>query len=234
MDHSSYGDDILAVAKALQSFPHAFVLVGGAAVPLLLTDPIVSARSTLDFDIVVRIATRGEYYEVEEWLRNHGLTETEDGPICRWKLDDYLVDVMPTSEDVLGFSNQWYEAALRSATRHELEEDISIPVVAAPPFVGAKIEAFQNRGENDYYASSDLEDIITVLNGRPEIVDEFGKTSAPLHTYVARVFKRWLESTEFNNALPGHLQYAETGLERAHTIENRMQEIIQQSEPRNS
>lgn len=232
MDHPS--DDILAVAKALQSFPYAFVLVGGAAVPFLLTDPVVSARSTLDFDIVVRIATRGEYYEVEEWLRNHGFTETEEGPICRWTLDNYLVDVMPTSEEVLGFSNQWYEAALESATRHERVEDISIPVVAAPPFMGAKIEAFQSRGEDDYYASSDLEDIITVLNGRPEIVDEFGKTTASLHMYVARVFKRWLESTEFNNALPGHLQYAETSPERTRVIENRMQAIIHQSETRSN
>lgn len=172
MDRKSDDDDVLAVAKALRSFPYSFVLVGGAAVPFLLTDPIVSARSTLDFDIVVRIATRGEYYEVEEWLRDHEFTETKDGPICRWRLDEHLIDVMPTSEDVLGFSNQWYEAALQSATRHELEEDISIPVVAAPPFVGAKIEAFRSRGEDDYYASSDLEDIITVLNGRPEIVDE--------------------------------------------------------------
>lgn len=234
MDRKSDDDDVLAVAKALRSFPYSFVLVGGAAVPFLLTDPIVSARSTLDFDIVVRIATRGEYYEVEEWLRDHEFTETKDGPICRWRLDEHLIDVMPTSEDVLGFSNQWYEAALQSATRHELEEDISIPVVAAPPFVGAKIEAFRSRGEDDYYASSDLEDIITVLNGRPEIVDEFGKTTAPLHVYVASVFKRWIESTEFNNALPGHLQHAETSPERTRVVENHMQAIIQQSESRNS
>ena len=182
-------DDIFAVAKALQSFPYAFVLVGGAAVPFLLTDPVVSARSTLDFDIVVRIATRGEYYEVEEWLRNHGFTETEDGPICRWKLDDNLVDVMPTSEEVLGFSNQWYEAALEPATQYELEESISIPVVAAPPFVGAKIEAFQSRGEDDYYASSDLEDIITVLNGRQEIVDESVRRPLPF-TCTSPAFSR--------------------------------------------
>lgn len=66
MAHLPLGKDILAVADALNDFPHAFVLVGGAAVPFLLTDPVVSARSTKDFDIVVRIATRGEYYHVEQ------------------------------------------------------------------------------------------------------------------------------------------------------------------------
>jgi hypothetical protein len=94
MDRKSDDDDVLAVAKALRSFPYSFVLVGGAAVPFLLTDPIVSARSTLDFDIVVRIATRGEYYEVEDWLRDHEFTETKDGPICRWRLDEHLIGVM--------------------------------------------------------------------------------------------------------------------------------------------
>lgn len=148
--------------------------------------------------------------------------------------DDTLVDVMPTSQDVLGFSNQWYDVALESATGRELEGDISIPVVAGPPFVGAKIEAFQNRGEEDYYASSDLEDIVTILNGRPEIVDEVNRTSDRLHTYVARTFKRWLEHVGFKNALPGHLQRVETSTERTRIIKNRMREIIQQSESRNS
>lgn len=33
MDRKSDDDDVLAVAKALRSFPYSFVLVGGAAVP---------------------------------------------------------------------------------------------------------------------------------------------------------------------------------------------------------
>lgn len=230
MSHAPYGEDVLVIAKALQSFPYPFVLVGGAAVPFLLTDPLVSARSTLDLDIVVRITTRGEYYAIEEWLRNHGFTETEAGPICRWKLNDHPVDVMPTSEDVLGFSNRWYEAALGSATECELEEDVSIPVVAAPPFVGAKIEAFRNRGKEDYYASPDLEDIVTLLNGRPEIVAEFGDTPEALRTYVAAAFESWLERRAFKNALPGHLPYAEAGSKRTQVIQNRMREIIDRSD----
>ncbi len=227
-------ENLFAVAKALDEFPYPFVLVGGAAVPFLLTDPIVSARSTLDLDIVVRITTRGEYYEVEKWLRHHGFTETEAGPICRWKLGKHLVDVMPTSEEVLGFSNRWYEAALESATRRELDEDVLIPVVTAPLFIGAKIEAFRNRGEEDYYASPDLEDIITVLNGRPEIVAGFGNTPEALRTYVASAFEQWLGSKAFNNALPGHLSHAEAGTERTQVIRDRMREIIDYADAENS
>lgn len=233
MAHLPLGKDILAIADALNDFPHAFVLVGGAAVPFLLTDPVVSARSTKDFDIVVRIATRGEYYDVERWLRNHGFTETEEGPICRWKLDSYLVDVMPTSEEVLGFSNQWYETVLDSAIDHELEEGVSIPVAAAPSFIGAKIEAFRNRGDDDYYASPDLEDIVTVLNGRPEIVEEFGATSNALLSYVAAAFEDWLGNRTFKNALPGHLPHTEPGADRTDIVKNRMTGTIEQSELRN-
>lgn len=137
---------------------------------------------------------------------------------------------MPTSEEVLGFSNQWYKAALETATGRDLDDVVSIPVVAAPPFIGAKIEAFRNRGQGVYYKSPDLEDIITVLNGRPEVVDDFNGSPTRLHTYTGRAFEGWLETPEFENALPGHLQHIEASTERTRIIENRMQEIIQRSE----
>jgi hypothetical protein len=38
------------------------------------------------------------------------------------------------------------------------------------PFVATKFEAFHGRGNNDHLASHDLEDIITVVDGRPELM----------------------------------------------------------------
>ena len=38
--------------------------------------------------------------------------------------------------------------------------------------VATKIEAFHGRGDGDYLASSDFEDIIRLIDGRPELVDE--------------------------------------------------------------
>ncbi len=42
----------------------------------------------------------------------------------------------------------------------------------APYFLATKLEAFDCRGKNDYLMSRDMEDIVTVLDGRSEIIFE--------------------------------------------------------------
>jgi hypothetical protein len=50
-------------------------------------------------------------------LRQLGFSQgTEpDDPICRWVVEDVKVDVMPTDEDILGFSNKWYSQAIENS-----------------------------------------------------------------------------------------------------------------------
>lgn len=227
MSTSSYTEDLPEVAKAFEEFPHAYVLVGGAVLPLLLTDQVVSARTTHDVDVIVRVETTIEYHNLQKWLRNHGFTHVEDGPICRWETKGKLVDVMPTDEDVLGFSNRWNETALETAQIHDFTDNLSIPIIAPPRFIAAKQEAFHNRGESDFYGSTDLEDIITILDGRPEIVEEMETVPKPLQSYVADVFEDWLEIREFQSALPGHLQHASSSSGRVAVIKRRIERIIE-------
>jgi len=224
---SSYTEDLAEVANAFEDFPHEYVLVGGAVLPLLLTDQIVSARPTHDVDVVVRVETTVEYHNLQKWLRNNGFAHVEDGPICRWETKGKLVDVMPTDKDVLGFSNRWNETALESAQTHKLTDDLSIPVIAPPTFIASKQEAFRNRGESNFYGSTDLEDIITILDGRPEVVDELKSASKPLQSYVAGVFEDWCKRREFQSALPGHLQHASSSSGRVAVIEERIERIIE-------
>jgi hypothetical protein len=49
---------------------------------------------------------------------------------------------------------------------------LSIKLVTPTCFLATKIEAFEGRGNSDYWASHDLEDIIMLFDGRPEIVQE--------------------------------------------------------------
>jgi hypothetical protein len=117
----------------------------------------------------VEIASRGDYYRLSESLRDLDFTEdaSEDAPVCRWLIDGIAVDVMPTDEEILGFSNQWYPQALRLATTMEIAEKMAIRVVTGPYFLATKIEAFYSRGKGDFIASHDMEDIVTLLDGRP-------------------------------------------------------------------
>jgi hypothetical protein len=77
--------------------------------------------------------------------------------------------------------------------------------VTTPYFIGTKLEAFRGRGKGDFYASSDLENIITVLDGRPTVIEDVADSPRQLRSYIGKEVGRMLENPEFVNALPGHL-----------------------------
>ena len=84
-----------------------------------------------------------------------------------------------------------------------LQEGMSIRVVTSPCFVATKLVAFADRGKGDYFESHDLEDVLAVIDGRPELVGELGRADRELRVYVAGVFARLLADENFINALPG-------------------------------
>ena len=79
---------------------------------------------------------------------------------------------MPTDPKILGFGNRWYQAAMEHSEKIQLPNDKAIQMVSAPYFLITKLEAFDGRGNGDYLLSHDIEDLIAVLDGRPETIDE--------------------------------------------------------------
>ena len=52
---------------------------------------------------------------------------------------------MPTSEEMLGFTNRWYPEALQNATAVEISSGVTVRVVTAPYFVATKLEAYKGQ-----------------------------------------------------------------------------------------
>lgn len=100
------------------------VFVGGATIHLWLSDPAAPpARATDDVDVICDVTTRSDYYRLGSRLRERGLREAVDEPvICRWRHRELglVIDVMPVSEAILGFSNPWYETAIATAVEYRL------------------------------------------------------------------------------------------------------------------
>jgi hypothetical protein len=85
------------------------VFVGGAVAGLLITDAAQPAiRPTEDVDLVAHVLARTDDYHLEQVLRAHSFAQDmrQGAPICRWTIERVTVDVMPTLDDVLGFSNR--------------------------------------------------------------------------------------------------------------------------------
>ena len=125
------------------------VFVGGAVLPLLVTDTgAAPVRGTLDVDVVSAITTYGEYGTFSDRLRALGFAEDTRGgaPLCRWVHTGLTLDVIPLDPGVLGFSNRWYRAALDTAQPVVLASGPVIRLITAPLFLATKIEAFRGRG----------------------------------------------------------------------------------------
>lgn len=100
---------LVRMAEALGELRERLVFVGGCATALLITDPAAApVRATQDVDAIVAIASRAEYLRLEETLRARGFAQTlaEGEPPYRWSLGGMKLDLIPTREDVLGFSNR--------------------------------------------------------------------------------------------------------------------------------
>jgi hypothetical protein len=201
------------VASALGPVCDEVVFVGGCATGLLLTQERPDRiRITEDVDIVAQALTANDYHAVEQRVRARGFKNDmrPGAPICRWVYGNVTVDVMPTVKDILGFANRWYPLAMESATPVDLPSGITIRLIAAPVFVATKLEAFKDRGRDasgqaDYLGSHDLEDIITVADRRPELLDDCRAAPAELRQYLAQAFAELLADPDFQSTLAGHL-----------------------------
>ncbi len=196
------------VARGFGGLKERMVFLGGAATYLLVTDPALPhIRTTFDVDVIVEVLSRMDYYRLEDALRERGFIQRidSDHPVCRWSFQQVIVDIMPTDEKILGFSNRWYAEAIRNAEVVSIDEDLKIRLVAAPFFLATKIEAFTGRGGGDFLSSHDIEDIISVINGRKELVSEVEQSSPELRDFLSETFQAFLADEAFLESVPGHL-----------------------------
>ncbi len=195
------------VAQQLTPLLDQFVFLGGCTTALFITDEAApDVRVTHDVDVIVEVLSRYEYWQLEERLRGLGCVQDINQELtCRWKLNGITLDVMPTDESILGFSNRWYAEAIHNAQTVTLEEDLTIRLVTPVHFIATKLEAFTGRGNNDFWGSHDLEDIVTVIDGRREILNELSATEPGLRHYIAKTFSGFLTADGFREALSGHL-----------------------------
>jgi hypothetical protein len=195
-------------ATKLGSLLDGIVFVGGATLGLLVTDPAAApARPTMDVDVIAEITTYLDYIAFSERLRSKGFAEDDrkGAPLCRWLHGGLILDVMPLDDKVLGFGNRWYRGAHESSWQTVLPSGTQIRVISAPYFLGTKFDAFRGRGKRDFYESRDLEDFVSVIDGRNSIVDEIGVAPSELRIHLNEAAKELLSQPRFLDALPAYL-----------------------------
>lgn len=185
-----------SAAVALGELVEDVMFVGGATIELWLTDlGAVDIRPTLDVDVVVEVTSRLAFHNFEAELRRRGFAEDQaSGVICRWRHSghDLTLDAMPARAEILGFENRWQAAALPHAVRRDLPAGATIRAASPPYLLAMKLEAFRGRGKGDFIASRDFEDIVTLLDRRPELIAEVQSADSKLRGFVADEVRRLL------------------------------------------
>lgn len=214
------------VAEALGSdLRERLVFVGGCTTALYITDEVTleQVRATDDVDLIVNLSGYPKWAKLQDELRRKGFVESpEDGIVCRMRLDGLKVDFMPDDPGILGFSNQWYARGIETSVRFSLTRELEIRHLTPVMFVASKLEAYRGRGHGDLLGSRDLEDVLLVIDGRAEIVDEIRRAEPSVKDFIACELSSLLASPDFSHFLEGNVRSPEG---RAAIVRHRIEQI---------
>jgi predicted nucleotidyltransferase len=221
---------LMRVVDRLAPLLDRFVFLGGVVTELLITSAAAgSPRQTKDVDVVVNALNLGEYSETlrERFLACGLVEDTSPGaPVCRWCLDDLIVDIMPTRGEILDFSCEWYQVAFDTAQPTMLPNGSMIRLVTPACFLATKLAAFGDRGRRDPMASHDLEDLVSVIDGRREIVADLAAAPRDLRTYVAERLSHFLARGDADVLLAAQLMPDSDSQDRLPFVVDRIRSLI--------
>ncbi|WP_299048852.1 hypothetical protein [uncultured Tateyamaria sp.] len=201
---------LVTVADALgPDLRDRFVFVGGCTTALFITDAITleDVRATDDVDLIVDLAGYGEWAQLQKRLRQQGFSEShEDNVICRMRLGELKVDFMPDDEKILGFSNRWYARGIETAVTYPLTDAMEIKLLQPELFIATKIEAFLGRGNDDLITSRDVEDILLMVDGRRELIQEIRDAESDTREFIAEQMRALRNHYDFDTFVAGNIR----------------------------
>ena len=214
---------IKTVVAGLDELAKDVVFIGGAITELYIEDKsqISEVRQTDDVDCIIEMSSRKKYADLEEQLRKQKFVNDQK-IICRWHYAGVTVDIMPTDETILGFSNRWYSEGILHSIPYEIEKGIVIQILTIPYFIGCKLEALFNRGMQDIRLSKDLEDIVFLLNYGIKVRTD----NQVLNEYISMKCKILLDNPGLKEAIYCVLPAGENDKEFVDNIIQELHEII--------
>lgn len=221
---ASYSMQMLVdVAEALgEDLLSEIVFVGGVTTALFISEVgQEDVRSTDDVDLIISVFTRNEYNKMVDRLLERGFSKPKmndpaSDKICSLKLRELEIDLMPLDEEILGFTNIWYEEAFKSCTGYELREGLNIKLINPIYFVATKIEAFFGRGLGSIYDSKDLDDIFTIIIHRDQLIEELLKAKLEVRKYIGQKLEEMMDIYNVKAVLENSIASSYSDAEEVH------------------
>ncbi len=222
-------DDMLRVHKSLKSAGLDFVFIGGGILGFLIDDPLATpVRTTIDIDVVLDIVTDPGQIMLEEKLGSAGFKHdmSDRAPRCRWIINNIKVDILSLKDRFSGMNLKWLQETVSMPL--EIKEEETVFKIASPAcFIAMKLEAFKDRGNADYLGSRDIEDVISVIDGRSSIVEEIKSSDPQVVKFISKTIAELLQKNEFTASISGHLMPDPASQKRRLIVIERLNRISQ-------
>ena len=218
------------VARHINHMECRYAFLGASVLPLHLDHPdLFDVRPTKDVDLTIEILTLEDFYKFETRLRSLGFrNDTREGaPICRWIIETVTVDIMPCESAVLGMASAWFPEALAHAIPKDLGHGVSAPVVSPVYFLATKLAAFRDRGVKDMVMSKDLEDLLTLVEGRAQLLRETADSAAAVRRFISAEISAHLANPDFSETLPAFFRSDSVSQQRLQSIRERLVRLSQ-------
>jgi len=206
----SHRDNILrikSVDNALGDLRDKVVYVGGSTISLYADRYVQEVRVTLDVDVLVELLNYNERIALEQKLHKIGFeNDFESGIICRYKYGSTIVDIVPTIEAPMGFTNRWYAEGFTNAVDYTIDELHTIKILTVPYFLATKLEAYKSRGKGDGRMSRDFEDIVFVLENRTAVWAELDVMQGSIKDYLKESFAELLKNPNIYEWVDSHVE----------------------------
>jgi hypothetical protein len=193
---------------ALEPMINRLVFVGRHVTALLVANPVaLKSRSTFCIDATV---TAMSYSALDRLtadlsrlgLRPEGAPQVHTG---RWITGAGLVvEVIPSDAPSPGIEHRWHEYAL--------ECTLAIPVgirtvriVGAPAFLALKLASFVEAEPDVAEPNADLEDALTVVNGRPGVEREIAAAPAEVSRFIVDQLGALASRPDADTVLENHI-----------------------------
>lgn len=216
-------EQVELVVVGLGEISDRVVFVGGCIPAFYVNqEKFEEPRPTEDIDCIIELVSLSHHQELEVALRAKGFRNVPS-MIARWEYQGIVVDIMPTDKAILGFSNRWYDSAIRAAKVTSLPGGTKCKILDLPHFFATKFEALSGRGE-DLRLSKDLEDIVYVLNGCETVVPELLAGTKAVRAFLSEQFSKLKSLKNFDEILAAHL--SRENQRRTSIIVQRIESVI--------
>lgn len=207
MSHTLNIVRLQSVAQLLGDINDNAVYIGGATVSLYARpEEAEGTRPTDDIDVIVQLATYSGYANLTEQLLERGFQpDSTSAIICRFRVQGLLVDVMPIDENVLGFVNCWYKPGFETAVTYQLPNQYTIRILTPAYFFATKLEAYFDRGEQDFWGSKDLEDIIYLIDVCDDLLDSIRASDLSVREFIGKSAEALLNTELMEDYVLGQL-----------------------------